>query len=83
MKKRYSKPDIMFESFTLSTSIAGTCAHRTQDQFGCAVMFSDGSMVFTSVVSSCGVKVQADQDGDGMWGTYCYHVPTGEQVFIS
>lgn len=78
MKKTYSKPDIMFESFTLSTNIAASCAPGAQTlsaDYICGKLFSDGTMVFTTSVSGCSLKVTADQDGDAMWGTYCYHVP--------
>lgn len=83
MKKKYSKPDIMFESFVLSTSIAGECITRTYGEYECAVLFTDGKMVFTTQVQSCATKVVADADGDGMWGTYCYHVPGGKAIFNS
>lgn len=78
MKKKYSKPDIMFESFTLSNNIAATCAPGAETLVSdnlCGKLFSDGSMVFTTAVAGCSIKVTADQDGDGQWGEYCYHVP--------
>ena len=79
MKKKYSKPDIMYESFTLSTNIASDCAPGTEmlaNDYSCGKLFSDGRTVFTTNVAGCkDVKVLPDQDGDGVWGTYCYHVP--------
>lgn len=80
MKKKYSKPDIMFESFTLSNNIASTCAPGTESLHdtmisACGKLFSDGSMVFTTNVSGCSIQVTPDEYGDAEWGEYCYHVP--------
>lgn len=83
MKKKYSKPEIMFESFTLSTNIAGGCVQSTHEDQGCGRLFSNGEVVFMIDSTGCATKVVPDQDGDGMWGTYCYHNPTGQNLFNS
>lgn len=84
MKKLYSKPQIMFESFTLSTNIAadcevkiynhssGTCAYEFTDEFG------ENWKVFTSDVLACGTN-----EGDRAYDNVCYHVPYGENLFNS
>lgn len=76
MKKTYIKPQIMFESFSVSESIAGTCerivgnplegscAYHYVDEFG------DENNVFSDLVAACTTKWQTDEiDG------FCYHVP--------
>lgn len=79
MKKVYSKPEIVFESFSLSVSIAacqnepvfgedivGGCKGYFDEQFGAVIFVSEGTgCVF--------------HDGDKEFGTgdntICYHVP--------
>lgn len=73
MKKTYSQPDILFENFSLSTSIAEVCAvvtHTPQDGT-CGVMFGD-RMVFIGNVDGCAIKVA---DGSPVFNGLCYHVP--------
>lgn len=81
MKKVYSKPEIMFEDFTLSSSIA-SCdvqAESTMDQ--CAVEFVPGvSYIFLEGMNICDVPIV---DGSGEDGV-CYHNPTpGNNLFNS
>lgn len=83
MNKTYSKPDIVFESFSLATSIAAHCALKTdlQTQGTCYVQFG-AYRVFTTSVSACGKKGIAIP-GDEFNG-FCYHVPTnGTNIFMS
>ena len=42
MKKAYSKPDIVFEDFSLSTNIAAGC--------------EENPSLYTETVNTCGVK---------------------------
>lgn len=82
--KAYSKPNIVFEDFSLSTSIADNCSLKTNTlhQWSCAVQF--GSMkVFTVSVVGCTesgcIAVNSDE-----FNGLCYHVPTnGRNVFMS
>lgn len=87
MKKKYSKPDIMFESFTLSNCVAGACAGGAEllaGDYECGKLFSDGNAVFGTGMTGCTIEVTMDQDGDGQWGEYCYHVPANLlNLFIS
>ncbi len=82
MKKTYTKPEILFESFTLSTNINAGCEKPTNlpswDQ--CGLDFS-GLVVFMTDMSGCtDIKVDADKDFNGI----CYHTPTDlNNVFAS
>lgn len=76
MKKVYTKPEIMFEDFTLSTSIASCGFEATHDtslgKWGCkGYQLRSGDIVFMAEYNGC-VTVEADGDYNG----YCYHVPT-------
>lgn len=88
MKKAYSKPEIMFESFTMSTSIAAGC----EEIFGlyargvCGIPGSaPGMTIFNR--DAAGNNCTADADaipGDPMYDGLCYHVPTAsENLFNS
>lgn len=74
MKKVYEKPKIMFESFTLSTNIAGDCDHQTSLQTAgfCGLDFG-GDIVFLTNVTGCEEQYEAD---DGSFNGICYHNPT-------
>lgn len=83
MKKEYTKPLIVFDSFTLSTNIAANCDRHvsTMTQGICGVAGSfPGLYLFVSGVGGCSIR---DPDGitdDG----YCYHVPdVNRQLFHS
>lgn len=79
MKKIYSKPEIAFESFSLSANIAGDCEAKTnlQGQNSCGMDFS-GLKVFMQGMGGCtDIKVDS-QGGDGDYNGICYHVPSGD-----
>ena len=73
MKKCYSKPEIMFEDFAMSTNIAsgctlkieghssGTCPYVVKNEF-------TTSNIFTSAYSVCTTK-----EDDGEYNGVCYH----------
>ncbi len=74
MKKRYAKPEIMFEDFTLSTNIAGNCEQKTYlpSNNTCGMDFS-GLKVFMSGMTGCeDIQVSEGDSFDGI----CYHTPT-------
>lgn len=76
MKKNYSKPTITFESFKLSTSIAGDCVHQATslDPNSCEFEISG----FNIFVEKCKYS-----SSDGDYGV-CYHNPTADsKVFAS
>ena len=77
MKKVYSKPDIFFESFSLSKNIAANCEEKTHTPAAreCAVDFS-GLSLFLDGMSGCeDIKVD-NLGGDGEFNDICYHVYT-------
>ena len=74
MKRTYSKPDVVFESFSLSTSIATGCEFQLNlpNSNGCGYMASSGYIVFMEHVQGCAVKVNGGEPiADGL----CYQVP--------
>lgn len=80
MKKKYVKPEAIFESFELSASVAAGCSPSGKAQFSqgeCAFKIG-GSMLFTEKEQVC-----VDKITDG--GMYCYHVPegAGTKIFSS
>ena len=84
MKKTYTKPEISFESFLMSTNIAGSCEEDTNLQSNniCGMDFS-GLKVFLDGVSGClNIKVE-NKGGDGEYNKICYHVPFGQNLFNS
>lgn len=74
MKKIYSKPEIVFENFTLNTNIAGNCNTiiGNQSESSCAYIDRSGNRVFTNALSAICVDVQ---QADGANNGICYHVP--------
>lgn len=73
MKKNYSKPDILFEDFSLSTNIAAGCESKvdTQAKNECGILF-DPQILFDNTVSNC---TRILTDGKNEFNNLCYHVP--------
>lgn len=71
MKKVYVKPDIIFDDFTLSTTIAAGCERQTDTPSSnmCGVEFG-GMTLFTSAVLACTTEV------DDGFNDICYHNPS-------
>lgn len=82
MKKIYSKPDIVFESFSLFTSIAAPCKIRNwQPTQGTCAFDIAGEKVFLADVNGCtngGLVIQID-GSNGI----CYHVPTAAAALFN
>jgi hypothetical protein len=74
MRKEYSKPNIMFESFSLSTNIAGDCSVKTGSPSDnvCGHDIYPFKDVFISSETGCQVTFE-----NGQYGGICYHVPDG------
>lgn len=75
MKKAYTKPEIIFESFVLNTNIAGDCQVivNTQTEGQCGYLPDrdpTGIHIFTEGIGGC-VRTEADDGNNGV----CYHVP--------
>ena len=71
MKKRYEKPQIVFEDFTMSTNIAAGCEFITTNpsEGQCGYPTRNG-IVFITEITGC--KYHQPDTNDAL----CYHVPT-------
>ncbi len=84
--KAYTKPEIMFEDFSLSTSIATGCeyiANHGDGTCGISVEIYPGysSTVFNTGMSGCTYQPPGDDDS---YNGICYHVPVDtNNVFSS
>lgn len=79
MKKTYIKPQIMFESFSVSENIAGDCERivGNPSKGTCAVVGSGGVAVFTDSMQACDFTPEGmGQTKNDEWDGFCYHVPT-------
>lgn len=73
MKKVYAKPEIVFENFSLSTSIAAGCDHDTSLQtYGVCGIEWGGDTIFLTDILGCIDKYDTDDGNSGI----CYHNPT-------
>ena len=82
MKKTYLKPEIAFESFTLSTNIAGNCEQPfvTNSTKGvCAIESSGGVNIFSGTVALCDFLPEQMGGKEDEWDGFCYHVPTEDR----
>ena len=72
MKKHYEAPEILFEDFSLSTSIAAGCDKIINPVlYECGVNYPGVGVIFVTGASGCVEKVDDGFTNDG----YCYHVP--------
>ena len=77
MKKKYSKPDIAFENFSLATSIAGDCEIKvdTKGDGECGYYMDYVGWIFLmEMIGGCQVKITEEQSMK--YNGFCYHVPT-------
>jgi len=77
MKKTYSKPEIMFERFAVSTNIAGDCTppYMTGARDICGIPDNSGMFILfnTNVDGQCNLDGDINSTtNDGM----CYHNPS-------
>lgn len=71
MKKVYTKPAILFDSFELSQSIAAGCEIITgYARNVCAYELRTGQNIFLEGISDC-TTIEAGGEYNGI----CYHVP--------
>ena len=85
MKKTYSKPDIMFDSFSMNTNIASGCGMITKlpTQGVCGYQPDRSNfVVFTSSMTSGDGACTYPED-DGEYNGICYHVPTSDDSLFS
>lgn len=86
MKKIYTKPEIYFESFSLSTNIANDCdaPFTLAAKDICAIPDANGVQgmgIFNMTVagSNCGVH----GEGNEMYNGFCYHIPTDSNMLFN
>lgn len=75
MKKAYTKPEIVFESFSLSQNIAAGCEEKTNTpaQGQCGIEFGAEILFLDTAGSLCTDKIK-NVGGDGEYNGLCYHV---------
>lgn len=77
MKKSYTKPQIVFESFVLSTNIAGDCEVKTHVPNNTTCGYKPEGLnykIFIATISECAAEGNMVVDDDAANG-FCYHVP--------
>ena len=81
MKKKYSAPVILFESFQMSTNIAGGCeaqaqTHGSYSEAGCGYLLGT-EIVFGTDLTGCqgGDRYRQVAPNTG-FDSVCYHVPS-------
>ena len=73
MKKSYVKPQVFFEDFHLSTSIAAGCEYTTNHALNdCTYKIAGGRNVFVDANTNCHDITAPGGD----YGAVCYHVPS-------
>ena len=82
MKKKYSKPDIMYEDFTPSTSIAAGCTYEADAAlYACGIEYDSWTLFSSNLGDVCSLPVE---NVGGQWDEVCYHNPSiGNNVFTS
>ena len=81
MKKLYKAPEIVFESFSLSVSIASDCAVGTNaTQGSCGYDMGWGMYIFFQGITACSTPIVDESDINNM---ICYHNPTDETRLFS
>ena len=84
MKKEYSTPEILFESFSLNESIAianSNCTRNVTNQYsGECGLYYGNKIVFTVPVAGCRVKIE---DGSPVFDGLCYHIPSGDNKLFN
>lgn len=81
MKREYTKPFVVFESFSMSTNIAGDCETPYVNNIAkgtCAVLGTGGIAVFNSSVGAACKYTPVQMGGSSMdeYNGLCYYNPT-------
>lgn len=88
MKKTYTKPEICFESFLMSTNIAGDCEKpfvNNATKGTCPVIGSGGITVFDGSLGGACFFAPEDFEGgaEDRYNGLCYHVPIEEATLFN
>lgn len=82
MKKTYEKPEILFESFIMSTNIAAGCKFTnvtfSSGVFGCGYNDERAQKVVFTTEMGCTTK-----EDDGEYNTICYNTPTPDSSLFT
>lgn len=72
MKKEYTKPDVVFESFSLSSSVTLNCEKKVNFAVNVCgrIPISPGVYVFTAEMTGCTTGYKYEQ-----YNGVCYHNP--------
>lgn len=73
MKKEYSTPDIVYESYNLSTSVAACAVETNFSEYICGYEVYPGFVIFKVGVDGCLNQIQDSAFGDKI----CYDNPSG------
>lgn len=81
MRKAYSKPEIFFEDFSLTSSIAAGCGITTdlQNAGTCGVSVSGYNVFFTGMQGCNDIPVSIDGEFNGL----CYHTPVEANLLFN
>lgn len=77
MKKSYSAPDIIFESFSLSTSIAACDVETNFGVGNCGYEVYPGFIIFKYGVDGCYAPIEGDIFETSNGDSLCYDNPSG------
>lgn len=79
MRRKYEAPEILFEDFSISTSIAGNCEHiiGNQSRGTCGLTGFGPKPIFTSDFPTACKKEVVDGGATGLDGL-CYHIPSSD-----
>ncbi len=80
MKKTYSKPDIFYEDFSLSTNIAANCELHPTEFIGDTFIVDLGGVILLTNMEYCNYHIE---DGKNEFDNLCYHVPTDSYNIFS
>lgn len=80
MKKAYSAPDIAFESFSLSSSIAACDVETNHSQGTCGYRMDDGTVIFMTGVTGCDWEIDSPS---GSYNGICYDNPSDLKTLFS
>lgn len=81
MKKKYEKPMIIIENFSLSTTIAGNCESIVGNptQGTCAVIGTGEINMFSGTIRACDFTPEDMGGVEDIYDGFCYHIPTSEK----
>lgn len=77
MKKKYEKPMIIIENFSLSTTIAGDCESIVGNptKGTCAVLGTGNIPMFSGSIDACDFTPEDMGGVADEWDGFCYHIP--------